>query len=200
MAQDQIPNSADIVIVGGAVIGSSTAYHLAKDPAFKGRVIVIEKDPTYKFSASALSAASIRQQFSTSVNIRISLYGIEFLRNIGQHLEVDGEKPAIDLHEGGYLYLATDAGHEILKSNHVLQHQEGADIALMERNALHKKFPWLQLDDIALGAWGQTGEGWFDGWGLMQAFRKKARALGVTYVEGEVVEVEQTSGTISAVK
>jgi len=200
MAQDQIPTSADIVIVGGAVIGSSTAYHLAKDPAFKGRIIVIEKDPTYKFSASALSAASIRQQFSTSVNIRISLYGIDFLRNIGEHLDVDGEKPAIDLHEGGYLYLATDAGREILKSNHALQLKEKADIALMEPAALKQKFPWLQLDDIALGSWGQTGEGWFDGWGLMQAFRKKARALGVTYIEGEVVDVEQTSGTISAVK
>lgn len=200
MAQDQIPTSADIVIVGGAVIGSSTAYHLATNSAFKGRVIVIEKDPTYQFSASALSAASIRQQFSTSVNIRISLYGIEFLRHIGEHLEVDGEKPAIDLHEGGYLYLATDAGREILKSNHALQHKEGADIALMDRDALHQKFPWLVLDDIALGTWGQSGEGWFDGWGLMQAFRKKVRALGVTYIDGEVVDIEQTSGTINAVK
>ena len=118
MVDRNAPSSADIVIVGGAVIGSSVAYHLANDPHFKGRVVVIEKDPTYKYSASALSAASIRQQFSTSVNIRISLYGIDFLRHIGEHLEVDGEKPAIDLHEGGYLYLATDAGREILKSNH----------------------------------------------------------------------------------
>ena len=85
MAQDQIPTSADIVIVGGAVIGSSTAYHLAKDPAFKGRIVVIEKDPTYKFSASALSAASIRQQFSTPENIQMSQFGIEFRRRPGFH-------------------------------------------------------------------------------------------------------------------
>ena len=67
-------------------MGSSTAYHLLADPAFKGRVVVIEKDPTYQLSASALSAASIRQQYSSAVNIRISLYGIQFLREIGDRL------------------------------------------------------------------------------------------------------------------
>ena len=98
---------ADVVIVGGAVMGSSVAYHLLADPGFRGRVVVIEKDPTYQLSASALSAASIRQQYSSAVNIRISLYGIEFLRGIGEHLAVDGERPEIDLKEGGYLYCAS---------------------------------------------------------------------------------------------
>jgi glycine/D-amino acid oxidase-like deaminating enzyme len=93
----------DVVIAGGAAMGSSTAYHLLRDPALRGRVLVIEKDPTYQRSASALSAASIRQQFSSPVNIRISLYGIHFLREIGEHLAVDGERPEIGLREGGYL-------------------------------------------------------------------------------------------------
>ena len=108
-------HTADVVIVGGAVMGSSTAYHLLADPGFSGRVVVIEKDPTYQLSASALSAASIRQQYSSAVNIRISLYGIAFLRRIGEHLAVDGERPEIDLKEGGYLYCATDAGADILR-------------------------------------------------------------------------------------
>ncbi len=83
-------DSADVVICGGAAIGSAVAFSLAADPNFKGRVIVVEKDPTYRLSASALSAASIRQQFSSAVNIRISLYGIDFLRTIGDHLSVGG--------------------------------------------------------------------------------------------------------------
>src|SRR4029078_3924624 len=106
---------ADVVIVGGACMGSSAAYPLLADSGFKGRVVVVEKDPTYQLSASALSAASIRQQYSSAVNIRISLYGIQFLRSIGEHLAVDGERPAIDLKEGGYLYCATDAGAPVLK-------------------------------------------------------------------------------------
>ena len=193
------PSAADIVIIGGAVIGSSTAYHIAKDPAFKGRVVVIEKDPTYTSCASALSAASIRQQFSSPVNIHISLYGIDFLRNIGEHLAIDGEKPEIGLHEGGYLYLETTPGAPVLTETQRLQTGLGADIVLFDPEGLKKQFPWLMVDDLAAGAWGRSGEGWFDGWGLMQAFRKKARHLGVTYIDGEVTGIERDGETITHV-
>ncbi|MBW8618465.1 MAG: FAD-binding oxidoreductase [Hyphomicrobiales bacterium] len=199
MVDVNTPASADIVIVGGAVMGSSVAYHLASNPNFKGRVVVIEKDPTYTKCASALSAASIRQQFSTEVNIKISLYGISFLRNISQHLSIDGEAPSIDLHEGGYLYLETTPGAPVLTNTHQLQTALGADIVLYDQSALKQKFPWLFADDVVAASWGRTGEGWFDGWGLMQAFRKKARHLGVTYIEGEVIQIERSGGRIEAV-
>jgi glycine/D-amino acid oxidase-like deaminating enzyme len=192
--------TADVVIVGGAVMGSSTAYHLLADPGFKGRVIVVEKDPTYQFSASALSAASIRQQYSSAVNIRISLYGIRFLRGIGEHLEVEGERPEIGLKEAGYLYCATPAGASILAENQALQAAEGADILFMEPEALKSRFPWLNVEDLAAGTWGRSGEGWFDGWGLLQAFRRKARSLGADYVRGEVAEVEREGRRIVAVR
>jgi glycine/D-amino acid oxidase-like deaminating enzyme len=181
-------------------MGSSTAYHLLSDPGFKGRVVVIEKDPTYQLSASALSAASIRQQYSSAVNIRISLYGIAFLRRIGDHLEVDGERPQIDLKEGGYLYCATPAGAPILAENQALQAAEGADILLMDPPALRARFPWLNVDDLAAGTWGRTGEGWFDGWGLLQAFRRKARSLGAEYLKGEVAAIEREGRKVVAVR
>ena len=194
-------DSADIVIVGGAAIGSSIAYHVASDPNFKGRVVVIEKDSTYQFSASALSAASIRQQYSSAINIRISLYGIQFLREIGNRLEVNGDKPGIDLHEGGYLYLAaSENAGRVLRENWELQRQEGADILLFSPDEAARRYPWLATHDLHAATWGQTGEGWFDGWGLMQAFRKKARALGVTYIDGKVVDVERAQGRVVAVK
>lgn len=192
--------SADIVIVGGAAIGSSVAYHLASDPSFKGKVIVVEKDPTYRLSASALSAASIRQQFSSAVNIRVSLFGIEFLRNIGQHLAVDGEAPSIDLHEGGYLYVAGDGGRKVLEQNQSLQQQEGADVALYAAEMLRSKFSWLNTSDLICGTYGVSGEGWFDGWALLQAFRKKARSLGVEYRQGEVVGYVVEAGRITGVE
>jgi glycine/D-amino acid oxidase-like deaminating enzyme len=192
--------SADVVIVGGAVMGSSTAYHLLADSGFKGRVVVIEKDPTYQLSASALSAASIRQQYSSAVNIRISLYGIAFLRSIGDRLEVDGERPEIGLREGGYLYCASEGGATILAENQALQAAEGADILFLKPDALKERFPWLNVEDLAAGTWGRSGEGWFDGWGLLQAFRKKARALGAKYVKGEVAEVERDGNAIVAVR
>lgn len=192
--------SADVVICGGAAIGSSVAYHLAADPGFTGKVIVIEKDPTYRYSASALSAASIRQQFSSAVNIRISLHGIGFLRDIGAHLSVDGEVPAIDLHEGGYLYLASDAGAAVLTGNQRLQASEGADIALYAADMLRSKFSWLNTSDLTCGTYGVSGEGWFDGWALLQAFRRKARSLGVEYRQGEVARYLTESGRVTGVE
>lgn len=192
--------TADVVICGGGVIGSSVAYHLAADPDFTGRVVVVEKDPTYRYSASALSAASIRQQFSSAVNIRISLHGIAFLRSIGEHLGVNGEEPAIDLHEGGYLYVADAAGAKILEANQSVQQREGADIARYDAAMLRSKFPWLNTDDLACGTYGVSGEGWFDGWALLQAFRKKARSLGVEYRQGEVARYIEEGGRIAAVE
>ena len=190
---------ADVVICGGAAIGSSVAYHLAAaDPTLK--VVVLEKDPTYRYSASALSAASIRQQFSSAVNIRISLHGIAFLRALGEHLSVDGEVPAIDLHEGGYLYVASPEGAPVLERNQGLQAREGADIALLDPARLAQRFGWLNTGDLACGTYGVSGEGWFDGWALLQAFRKKARALGVTYLPGEAAGYEVEGGRVAAVK
>ncbi|BBE71119.1 NAD(P)/FAD-dependent oxidoreductase [Oharaeibacter diazotrophicus] len=190
----------DVVIIGGAVTGSSVAYHLAADPAFGGRVLVVEKDPTYQACASALSAASIRQQFSTAVNVEISLYGIRFLREIGERLAVGDERPVVDLHEGGYLFLATAAGRPVLEENHALQTRLGADILFLEPEQLVERFPWLAVDDVVAGCWGRTGEGWFDGYGLMQAFRKKARSLGVEYRATSAAAVVTEGGRVTGVR
>jgi glycine/D-amino acid oxidase-like deaminating enzyme len=193
-------SSYDIVIVGGAVTGSSVAYHLAANPDFAGKVLVLEKDPSYRTCASALSAASIRQQFSTAVNIRISLYGIEFIRHIGDWLEVDGDRPDIGFHEDGYLYLASEAGRDTLARNQALQVALGADIAFLEPDELAARFPWLCVDDLAAGCFGCSGEGWFDGYGLMQAFRRKARSLGVDYRPARAADIVVENGRATGVR
>ncbi len=190
--------SSQVVIVGGGVIGSSIAYFLrACDPTVS--VTVIERDPSYAKSSSALSAASVRQQFSTPLSIQMSLYGIEFLRNIGELLEVDGNKPSIDLHEGGYLFLATPAGDATLRENHALQKSLGADINLMDQQALKARFPWLNVEDLVSGAFGESGEGWFDGYGLVQALRKKAQSLGARYIAADVSGVVREGRKITHV-
>ncbi len=189
----------DVIIIGGAVHGASAAYHLAADPGFSGRILLIEKDPSFATAASALSAASIRQQFSDPTNIAISLYGIRFLREIGERLAVEGSRPAVSLVEGGYLFLASAAGKPVLEANHALQTSLGADVALLDPDALAARFPFLALDDIAAGSYGLTGEGWFDGWGLMQAFRAKARSLGVEVETATVESIVEAGGRVTGV-
>jgi FAD-dependent oxidoreductase domain-containing protein 1 len=194
-----LPAACDTLIVGGAAIGASTAWHLAKRRGTGEGIVVLEKDPTYRLSASALSAASIRQQFSSAVNIRISLHGIAALRRIGDDLAVDGERPEIGLHEGGYLYLASAAGAPVLAANQARQRAEGADIALLDQAGLTHDFPWLATDDLACGTFGVTGEGWFDGWALLQAYRKAARAAGVTFIAAEAAGYRLDSGRVTGV-
>ncbi|MBW8720497.1 MAG: FAD-binding oxidoreductase [Polaromonas sp.] len=188
-----------VVIVGGGVIGSAIAYFLATHPKFGGHITVVERDPTYTQASSALSASSIRQQFSQPVNIAVSQFGIDFLRAIKQHLAVDGDVPDIGLTERGYLYLATEDGAATLRENHATQRAQGVDVALLNPAELQQRFPWLQVDDLALGSLGLSGEGWFDGYGLLMAFKQKARSLGVQYVKAEATGFVHSAGRVSAV-
>ena len=188
-----------VVIVGGGVMGSAIAFFLATHPRFEGHITVVERDPSYAQASSALSASSIRQQFSQPVNIAISQFGIGFLRNLPQHLAVEGEVPDIALTERGYLYLATAAGAATLQENHATQRALGVEVALLEPAALQQRFPWLQVDDLALASLGLRGEGWFDGYGLLMAFKKKARSLGVQYVKADATGFAHSAGRVQAV-
>jgi len=196
-----VTTTYDVAIVGGGAIGSAIAYFLRSDPAFGGSVAVIERDPTYAHASSALSASGIREQFSTPENIRLSLFGISFLREIGQHLTVEGGPVAdVGLREGGYLYLATPEYEAALRANHAIQVAEGAHIVLLSPDEIVGRFPWMSVEGVALGSLGLTGEGWFDGYGLLQAFRRKARSLGADYVAGEAVGLDVATGRVTGVR
>ena len=177
--------NTDIAVIGGGIMGSALAYWLTELDR-EARVTVIERDPSYARASSALSAASIRQQFSTAINVRISQQSIEFLRQAGERLGVEGETPDIGLVEGGYLYLAGAEGMPALRAAHAIQRAEGAAVALLDRARLGARFPWLALDGIEAGSFGESGEGWFDGYGLLRALARKARSQGARYLRGEV--------------
>jgi glycine/D-amino acid oxidase-like deaminating enzyme len=190
----------DVLIVGGAAVGSATAYFLASQPSFKGSILVVEQDPTYARSATALSAASIRHQFSTPENIRLSQFGSSFLKSVGEHLSVDGEAPAIGFKERGYLFLATAQGLGILKSNHLTQCAENVDVSLLTAAQLQSRFPWLNVDDLSAGSLGNTGEGWLDAYALMQGFRRKALSLGVQYRQARVEALSRQGRLVTSAR
>jgi FAD-dependent oxidoreductase domain-containing protein 1 len=174
-------------------MGSSIAYHLKSDPHFTGSVAVVERDPTYARASSALSASSIRQQFSTPLNIHLSRYGLTFLRRAAELLGVD-----LGLKEPGYLFLASAAGEAVLRANHAIQKGEGCAVELLDSAALRRRFPWISSAGVALASHGTKNEGWFDGPALMQAFRRKARELGVHYVADEVVGLAPNAVTLGS--
>ncbi|GAB4470474.1 MAG: FAD-binding oxidoreductase [Burkholderiaceae bacterium] len=187
-----------VVVIGGGAIGSSVACFLARD--FGMRITVVERDPTYRFASSALSASSIRQQFSTPINIRLSQASLAFYRRIDEELAVGGERPDIGLVEPGYLFLASAAGAEILRANHDVQRGCGVDVVLLSPAELQRRFPWLAVEGVALGSLGlstaASGEGWFDGYAVLQAFRRKAIALGARYVAATVERLVASGGRV----
>lgn len=191
---------ADVVIVGGAIVGSAVATFLASRSDWHGRVVVVERDLTFRTSSTTLSAASIRLQFSTPLNIEISRFGVELIKHLEAWLGVEGQAPPeVDFVEGGYLFLASEAGLPILESNHAVQREHGVQVALLTPGELQTRFPWLRVDDLAGGSLGLADEGWFDAYALLQAFRRKARSLGVEEVAGEVVEIERDGGRATGV-
>jgi glycine/D-amino acid oxidase-like deaminating enzyme len=188
----------DVVIVGGAVIGSATAYFLAREGGLS--VLLLERDPSFVHCATTRSLASIRHQFSTPENIRMSMFGTRFLRQAHELLSVDGQAPDIAFREAGYLFLAGAAGLQVLQANHATQRREGADVLLLEGPALAARFPWLDTADLAAASLGLSGEGWLDAHALMHGFRRKAAALGVTLRTGEAIAFERTGSRITAVR
>ena len=189
----------DVVIAGGAVVGSAVAYFLAQCPDFKGRVLVVERDMSFRNCATTRSLASIRHQFSTPENVQLSLFGTSFLREAAQRLAVDGEGPDVAFNEAGYLFLATAQGLAVLERNHQVQRAQGARVQLLDRAQLGARFPWLHHDDLAAGSLGLAGEGWLDAHALMHGLRRKAVALGAQVCQAEVVDVVVSSGRVHAV-
>lgn len=191
----------DVVIIGGAVMGSSTAYFLAANPDFNGSVLVIEKDPTYAKSSTCLSAGGIRQQFSNTENIQLSKFGAHFIKNINDYLHVENDDPVnVDFTENGYLILATDAGMPVLMQNHDTQTAAGANVKILQKEQLKKTFEWLNVDDIVAGSYNIPDSGWFDPHCLTMGLKNKAKSLGVTYITDEVVGIERAGNQITAVQ
>lgn len=177
-----------IVIVGGGVIGASVACFLARDHGVAATVL--ERDPTYARASSALSASSIRQQFSTAINIALSRAGFNYLRGIASE---------VGLVERGYLYLAGAEGRAVLEANHEAQRAQGVDVALLDSAELGLRFPWISTDGVALASLGLSGEGWFDGWSLLQHFRRGAIAGGARFAHAEATQLVEAGGRIAAV-
>ncbi|KNC47486.1 FAD dependent oxidoreductase [Thecamonas trahens ATCC 50062] len=185
------PAAFDVAIVGGGVSGASTAYHLAAaDPSLT--VAVFEQDPCYSRASSSLSAASIRHQYSTSLNVAISLFGSDFLRRAATTLAVDGcDPPNIGFVERGYLFLAGESGRSVLEENHAIQIAAGAKPTLLDPAGVAAAWPWMRAHDVAAASLGGPGEGWFDAYSLLMAYRNKARSLGVSFVADEVVKARR---------
>jgi sarcosine oxidase len=190
----------DVVIVGGAGMGSALAYFLKAMGGAGLSVAVVEPDPTYARAATALAAGGIRQQFSTPENILMSQFGYRFFEEIGERLAVEGERPDIGLTPRPYLRLAGEDGVAALEAHCALQRKLGAGSRLLGPDELARRYPWMATDGVAAAILGGAGEGMFDPYGMLQALRRKATALGARYHAAAVVGMDLEGDRVTAVR
>ncbi|WP_404926270.1 NAD(P)/FAD-dependent oxidoreductase [Mesorhizobium sp. ORM16] len=185
----------DIVIIGGAIVGSSVAYYL-REQGFSGSIALVERDPQFAHAATTLSMASIRQQFSIPENIRLSQFTLKLFRRLKEEFGNDAD---IGFREGGYLILAGEDGLPILRGNHQAQIAEGADIVLEDADQLVRRFPWLSPEGITAGAYGRSGEGWFDAHAMLTLFRKALRQKKVDFITADVTGIARDGNRVTGV-
>lgn len=188
----QIPKktSYDVVIVGGAMYGSSVAWFLSDNPDFNGSVLVVERDQTYEFTSTAHTNSCIRQQFSNEVNIRISQFGAEFVKNFREFMGNDERVPDVVLQSFGYMYLADNKNFATtLQEHQKVQSGLGAGTKYMTAEEILSDYPFYNMGDIVGGNHNLKDEGYFDGNTLFDWWRRSAKERGVEYVSNEVVSM-----------
>lgn len=181
-------NHYDVVIVGGAIMGASAAWFLSDDKDFDGRVLVVEKDTTYEACSTTHTNSCMRQQFSTELNVRISQFAADFVKNLRQYMGNDERVPELSIRSFGYMYLADNNEFAaVLRESQKVQQAAGAATQLMTPEQIIEHYPFYNVDDIVLGSINLIDEGYWDATAVFDWWRRSARERGVEYVQNEVV-------------
>lgn len=194
MARNPEHDSYDVVIVGGAIMGASTAWFLMENPDFDGRVLVVERDPTYSACSTAHTNSCMRQQFSNALNVRISQFAADFVKNIRSYMGNDQRIPELTIRSFGYLYLAdTNDFADTLRDSVEIQNAAGAATRLMTPDQIMAAYPFYNVDDVVLGSINTVDEGYWDGAAVFDWWRRQSRERGVEYIENEVVAMTRNA-------
>ncbi|XP_018794245.1 PREDICTED: FAD-dependent oxidoreductase domain-containing protein 1 [Bactrocera latifrons] len=182
---NEFQTHCDVLIIGGGGVGSAAAYWLKKKARQGLNVVVIEKDFSHLYTRHYLTlpTGGLHQQFLLPENIEMSLYGAEFMRNAKEELGVDVR---FDPH--GYLTLASAENAETLKTMSKIQNEFGARTEILTPERLRGKFPWLNIEDVAIGCQGLEKHGWFDSANLLLGLRNKAMEYGAHFIQSELID------------
>ena len=196
--------TAEVVIIGGGIVGASIAYHLRQD-GVSGRIVVIERDSTYARAATSLSMGGVRQQYSVPCNIAMARYGLAFYERFDEVMAGGWGTPQAHFHQRGYLVLLHASTQERLRQRYEMQRQLGVEIELLSPEEVRELIPHLCIDDLTGGIYGRR-DGYLNPRGALQGFVERSRELGCTWIQDEVLgfdpagqhaTVQLHSGTIT---
>ncbi|MCK4741173.1 MAG: FAD-binding oxidoreductase, partial [Anaerolineales bacterium] len=168
-----LPSTADIVVIGGGVMGASTAYHLASAGA--GTVILLEKEPYFGQGATGRCAGGVRYQFATEINVQLSIASLAMLERFEQDT---GQDPLY--RKCGYIFVLTnEAEVEQFKTNVVMQNQLGVKTIWLSTEDVQTRLPMMRFDDALAGTI-HPNDGLADPNSVVMGYIQSARQLGVT--------------------
>lgn len=189
-----LPPTADVVVIGGGVMGASSAYHLAT--AGIKNVVLLEKHEFLGAEATGKCAGGIRYQFSTEINVRLSQISLPMLQRFEEEI---GQ--SIDLRWPGYLFIL-DNEHDVavFRQNVAMQNSLGVPSCILSPAEIAERVPLLNLEGVRAGAW-HGGDGLADPNGVVQGYAAAARRLGVQIFSGtEVTGVSVDGGRVTGVR
>jgi glycine/D-amino acid oxidase-like deaminating enzyme len=178
---------ADVVIVGGGVIGSSIAWNLKRD-GFTGSVVVVERDPSYQFASSALAMGGVREQYMSAVNVAMAQYSIRLYE----------QTPEVDFRQRGYLFLGNKENWARLQRRYEVEKSLGVRVELLNVNDVRKLVPELRCDDLVGAVFGKK-DGYIDNRKVLRFLRTSAESAGAVYLADEVRRIDIARGAVKAV-
>lgn len=188
---------ADVVIVGGGVIGSSIALHVRERlPA--ATVAVVERDPTYARASSRLATGGIRQQYGSPLNVMLARQSVAFYKTFDERLRAGGHPVRAWFRQRGYLFLADAESADVLDRRIDTLHRCGARVERWSAAQVRAHVPGLQCDDIVLGAFGPE-DGYLDPREVLRGMRLLAEDAGARFIHGAVTGVERAGGRVGGV-
>jgi len=188
----------DIVIVGGGIIGSATAYHLMRADS-RLAVAVIEPDPTYTRASTVLSLANVRVQFSLKENILISRHTLEVLKRFDEDTATDTASVRIAYRPEGNLFLWDRQGEAAARKSLDLQHSLGCPVQWWSPEQLQARFPLYDPRGLAGATFG-SADGHIDPHAFLMGYRNKSISLGARYVQDRVTAVLTSPGRVTGVR
>jgi glycine/D-amino acid oxidase-like deaminating enzyme len=178
----------DVVVVGGGAIGASVAYFLRSHPKACS-VAVIERDKTYQQASTPRASGGVRRLFGLPENIALSNFSIPFFERFEADMSVNDEPARIDFKKNGYLFIVASKDVAMLERNYLVQQENGVNVVWLDQDGLKSKFPSMNVTDLAAAVF-SPDDGWLDPYSVLRGLRRKASAIGATFLDDEVVRLE----------
>jgi FAD-dependent oxidoreductase domain-containing protein 1 len=188
----------DVIITGGGIMGSATAYYLTQMQAGL-KVAVVERDPTYARASTTLSMSNVRIQFSLKENIQISQYAFEVLERFEDEMTVEDRRPRIYFHREGNLFLVSETNLKEARQAFDLQRSLGCRVEWWSTQQIKERYPLYEPGADIVGATFGPDDGHFDAYATLMAYKAKAKSQGAEFLTGEALKILTSGGRATGV-